>query len=203
MSAIVIRVVAEAMPIPRRRFEQVGCGCRARGWSGRQANIFSAELLFAETACPAALTTALPVSGAPLELGDTYGTSAYAALRRYAQYSRHDVALLVFGKLIVHANSVPGLKVFPSQCAQSPSFARRFGAIVSLVPPVMLTAHDDAVTVAARARCGAGDTASLRVASQRRGGHIDLTAEVFTNGHLRFVLLHRNPRLASPRVRIA
>ena len=169
----------------------------------QEANAFSAELLFAGSGFTRRADDSAPGLGRPLELAETYGTSAHAALRRYAEHSSHEVALLVFGKLTVHANGAPGLKVFPKQCAQSPSFTRRLGAIVSLVPPVMSTAHGDAVTVAARATHGVEDTTTLRVPDQRRGGHVDLTAEVFTNGHLRFVLLHRNPRFAGPRVRIA
>jgi hypothetical protein len=212
------------IPIPRRRFVHGHeTGHAVLPWHNRaymgddkttlapdtrdlleqEANAFSAELLFAGNSFSRRADDSAPGLGRPLELAETYGTSAHAALRRYAQCSSHEVALLVFGRLIVYTNGIPGLKVFPDQCAQSPSFTRRLGSIVSLVPPVMSTAHDDAVTVAARATRGVEDTATLRVVDQRRGGYVDLTAEVFTNGHLRFVLLHRDPRFAGPRVRIA
>lgn len=169
----------------------------------QEANAFSAELLFAGDSFSKRADDSAPSLGRPLELANEYEASITAALRRYAERTKHQVALLVFGHFLVTTVRGTELKVFTAQCTQSSSFAERYGLITTLVPSTMAADRDDGIALAARATCGSVyDPSTLVLPDHRRGGRVEFTAEVFSNGYLKFVLLHRKPLFAGPRVRV-
>lgn len=168
-----------------------------------EANAFAAELLFGGDGFSRRADDSAPGLGRPLELAAQYQASAHAALRRYVERTKHEVALLTFGYYPIATADSPLLRVFHGQCVQSASFAQRFGPVDALVPGLMPTDRGDAITLAARATCGVEtDTATLRLPDPQRGGHIEFNAEVFANRRLRFVLLYRKTFFSGRRVRV-
>ena len=138
-----------------------------------------------------------------MELATEFEASTTAALRRYAERTRHQVALLVFGRYPVTFHGVTGLRVFPQQCVQSASFIERFGPITELVPLQMSANHGPAVAAALQAVQNAWyEPTALTLADRRRGGLVEFTAEVHYNGYLHYILLYRRSFFSGPRVRI-
>lgn len=169
----------------------------------QEANAFAAELIFGADAFIRRADDSAPGLGRPLELAPEFQASQAAALRRYAEYTRHQVALLVFGRYTVTVNGVTGLKLFAEQCVQSASFADRYGSITDLVPRQMSAQHGPAIAAAIQAGQHASyEPTSLVLADLRRGGTVEFTAEVLYNGYLHYVLLYRRSLFSGPRVRI-
>lgn len=159
-----------------------------------EANIFSAELLFGLDRFTTQADDYAPGILAPLSLNGDFAVSAHSALRRYAETTSYTVALLVFGR---HGSR----PVFEDQCAQSASFAHRYGPITPLLTP-SLSQHP-AVMAIGRASAGNtienGETMTL----DTRRGSVAFRTEAFTNGRVSFVMLSRRSILGRPLTRLA
>lgn len=90
-----------------------------------------------------------------------------------------------------------------AQCTQSLAFLQRYGPVTSLVLPHVRADLDDAITHAAQTSIGVrGSESTITLADRQRGGSVTFTAEVFSNGWLKFVLLYRRSVFSGPRVRV-
>ncbi len=145
-----------------------------------------------------------PGIGPALDLAQDYDASATAALRHYAGSTKRQVALLVLGRYPVHADGGSrALKMMTAQCAQSETFLNRYGPITSLVRPHVRADLGDAVTLAHQTSLGDGvGESTITLVDRQRGGTVELTAEVFSSGWRKFVLLYRRSIFSGPRVRV-
>lgn len=103
----------------------------------REANAYSAELLFnldtfTDTASDSALSLAVP-----LGLAAAYGVSVHAAIRRYVETNPRPCALLVVGRYQVNPQGRPGVKVLYG--LQSPTFREQYGNIVNCLPSLHIS----------------------------------------------------------------
>lgn len=204
-----ILYVDESLNPPRRRFTQAHeIGHHALPWheaayfvddhtslsSGtrvlleQEANAFAAEVLFGLDGFTEEVDTYAPGLGGPLAVAGRYGASSHAALRRYAETSRHPVALVAFGRFVTHGGRA--LKVFPNQCATSASFAERYGNVTTLFGDHVLTAGSSALTALATLTDQVHEEA-LEMPLETRRGPVTFRAGLFFNQHLRFMLLTR------------
>jgi hypothetical protein len=93
----------------------------------REANAFSAELLFNLDSFRDAASDSAVSLAVPLTLAATYGVSVHAAVRRYVEDNPRSCALFVVGRFPVSPAGKPGVKVL--HALQSTPFLERYGAI--------------------------------------------------------------------------
>jgi hypothetical protein len=154
----------------------------------REANLFAAELLFGLDRFTEEADAYAPSLGVAMQLANTYDVSAHAALRRYAATSRHPIALATLGGFKVRAGAA--LKVFPEQCASSPSFDSRYGNVAHLLGSTVTIGGNEAVSTLAAMTRGVHEEAIDLLLETRRGS-TKFHAHLFHNGRLRFMLLTR------------
>lgn len=200
-----ILYVDESLDPPRRRFTQAHeIGHHALPWHEaayfaddhtslspgtrvlleQEANAFAAEVMFGLDGFTEEVDTYAPGLGGPLAVAGRYGASSHAALRRYAETSRHPVALVAFGRFVTHGGRA--LKVFPNQCATSASFAERYGNVTTFFGNHVLTAGSPAATLIDQVH-----EETLEMPLETHRGSVTFRAGLFYNQHLRFMLLTR------------
>ena len=92
----------------------------------REANVFATEVLFqGEQFAAEAAGHELRV-GVPVAMAKRYGTSVYAAMRRYVMTHREPCALLVFDLPMTGGDGASFMTL--RRRAQSPAFSARFGS---------------------------------------------------------------------------
>lgn len=168
----------------------------------QEANAFAAELLFGLDRFTEQADSYAPGIGVPLGLNPDFAVSAHAALRRYAERSRRQVALLALGRHLVYPGGQPALKVMTNQCTQSSSFSEQYGPITEISPPSLGVNNYPVANLAAQLNRGVAAEAT-EITLQTRRGPERFDAELFSNGHLRFVLVYRSARFSGRRVRIS
>lgn len=161
---------------------------RTRRLLEQEANAFAAEVLFGLDRFTDEADAYVPGLGGPLAIAGRYGASSHAALRRYAETSRHPVALVAFGRFVTHGGRA--LKVFPTQCATSASFAERYGNVTTFFGDHVLTAGSAALTALAMLTDQVHEE-TLEMPLETRRGPVTFRAGLFYNQHLRFMLLTR------------
>lgn len=166
----------------------------------REANAFSAELLFGLNRFTEQADDLAPGLAAPLELAPVYQTSAHATLRRYVERSEHALGLLVFGRYFVQMNGGTALKVLPYQCVESQRFNERYGPVAQLAPGKFSISEEPVARVAAELGTGIGEE-QVELTLDTRRGKVAFRAEVFSNGHFRFVLLYKRRLVQGRRLR--
>lgn len=165
----------------------------------QESNAFAADLLFGLDRFIEQADSFAPGIGVPLSLNDVYAVSAHASLRRYGEGSRRRVAVLALGRYPVSPGGKPALKVMTRQCAESTSFLERYGPIAEIVPPTLeVGAYPLAAAAAQLVGTGVG-VAPSEITLDTRRGRVRFDAELFSNGHLRFVLLYRRPAVLGGR----
>jgi hypothetical protein len=168
-----------------------------------EANTFSAELLFGLDRFGDMANDWAPGIAVPLHLSRVFETSAHSAMRRYVETSSHRVALLTLGRFPRHASGLPYLPIMGEQCAQSASFADRFGTIAQLASrPLLLTEHPALAAAAKVAPTGILEDGEQLLLETKRGT-IRFETEVFHNGRLNFVLLFQRSVLSGRHLRVA
>jgi hypothetical protein len=205
--------VDASLPMPRRRFTTAHeLGHDALPWHEaayfaddrhtlspatrheleREANLYAAELLFGLDRFTEEADSYAPSLGVALELANNYEVSAHAALRRYAATSRHPVALVSMGDYTVRHGTA--LKVFPEQCATSPTFASKYGPVTALVGNTVKVDGGEAFETLAKLSRGVHDEPIDLFLDTSRGS-TKFQAHLFHNGRLRFLLLTRRQLL--------
>lgn len=160
-----------------------------------EANLFAAEVLFGLDRFTEQADSYRPSLDVPLGLNGDYLVSAQAAVRRYAELSRHPVALLVVGRYL-SAGTPSSLRIL--QTHQSSAFMRRYGPVGQclrvgrlssvLYPEVRQLAVEHPTHVA---------ESSMTLETTR--GRVHFRSEGFSNGHIGMVLLTRKqPTLGRP-----
>lgn len=165
----------------------------------REANAFSAELLFnGQQFTNAAHDSELSVA-IPLALAGGYGVSTHAAVRRYVEHSPRPCALLVVGRHPVFPAGQPGVKVLYS--VQSSAFLERFGPVGAQLPSRFLPRADHSWAEAAwQAQHQLTDTPILQGVTAV-GDLPTLGYDVCATPFNSFVLLRPHTRLKGRRVR--
>lgn len=158
----------------------------------REANIYAAELLFQLDRFTEQADSYAPSIGVAMDLATTYEVSAHAALRRYAETSRHAIALVTLGDFTVRSGTA--LKIFPEQCASSSSFTVRYGHITSLSGGSIDVSSSEATTALASLSRGVYEE-PIDFTVETRRGPSKFQAHLFYNGRLRFMLLTRKQLL--------
>ncbi|MDT0235373.1 ImmA/IrrE family metallo-endopeptidase [Curtobacterium sp. BRB10] len=160
-----------------------------------EANQFAADVIFALDRFTEQADSSRPSIDVPLSLNSEYQVSAQAAVRRYAETSRHPVAVLVVGRYL--SNGTPAsVPIF--QVHQSPAFTQRYGPVQQalgvrrlstlLYPDLRRLSVDHPAHV---------DETTMMLTTNR--GKVHFRAEGFTNGHVGMVLLTRKqPTLGRP-----
>lgn len=166
----------------------------------REANFFSAEVIFGLERFTDEADNYRPSISVPLALAKTYGTSNHATLRRYAAQSNRPLALITMGRYTNH-HPLPHLPVWTEQCESSASFNQKYGVITQLIGSrIVLAEHPAAATLAEMTDQLIDGPMTMRLATGR--GPVEFTAHLFYNRHSRFLLLHEARRRIGQRVRI-
>ncbi len=168
-----------------------------------EANAFSAELLFGLDRFSKMADGWAPGIAVPLHLSSVFETSAHAAMRRYVETSSHRVALLTLGRFRRHTAGGPYLPIMAEQCAQSPSFADRFGPITELASKPLLLGDHPALAAAAKVAPTDVLEDSEELVLETKRGTTRFQTEAFHNGRLNFVLLHQRGAFSGRRLRAA
>ncbi|MBE0011674.1 ImmA/IrrE family metallo-endopeptidase [Arthrobacter sp. AET 35A] len=157
-----------------------------------EANAFAAELLFGLDRFETEADAYAPSLGVPLQLSNRFGVSRHAALRRYAQTSRHAVALITMGRNLVGAQ--PGFPVILDQCETSAAFVEKYGALTALIGRRMTTVeHPSVVTLAEMSHAVHDEPVDIVLDTKR--GKEKFQGHLFFNRYCRFILLTKPRRL--------
>lgn len=159
----------------------------------REANAFSAELLFGGGAFAKQSDDYAPSIDVPLNLAARYEVSAAAALRHYVERSHHAVALIVTGRFTNVRGASLCLPLFREQCAQSEAFTKRYGDLHGLVPNELDLAKVPAAEVLYNLTVGRGQETEITLDTAK--GKVTFVGETFSNNRLRYMLVHKRSRL--------
>lgn len=166
----------------------------------REANAFSAELLFGAGAFSAEANDYAPGIEVALALHGKYQVSIAATLRHYVEHSSQVVALVVTGNYANLRGMDRKLPVFRTQCAESTAFTKRYGSIHAGVPNELSTTTMPAARALLEVSSGLGVTSEVVLETSR--GAIRFTAETFTNGYLRYMLIYKASKVSGRRIEL-
>lgn len=161
-----------------------------------EANMFSAEILFAADRFNREADQWAPSIDVPLGLATNYQTSAAATLRRYVIGSERPMALISTG---LRRGSAPGLPVFPNLSTESAAFRKKYGSITSIVGTRLDSDTYPALSSFNLSHRGVVESCEVLLETPR--GNVLFSAEGFGNGFNGFVLLYRKRRLAGQHLR--
>lgn len=164
-----------------------------------EANAFSADLLFGVDRFTAMADDFKSGLGAPLALNGQFQTSAHAAIRRYAETTRHPIALITLGRFPNWTGGRLSMKVM--QAMQSASFEERYGSVAAMVRNTIAVDSQRAVKLAYDTE-GPGIRDAVNMVLETRRGMTTFVAESFNNGHFTFLVLSRRQRFAGRPVTI-
>lgn len=153
-----------------------------------EANAFAAEVLFGLERFNAQADDYRPSLDVPLALTGDWGTSAHATVRRYAENSRHEIALITTGiRAGQYATSlgVPIWGIF-----ESASFVKRYGRLTPVLGRRLTDLVYPALTGLLSPRAAQAEECELTLDTAVRG-KVKLSAQGFTNGRVGMVLLRR------------
>lgn len=153
-----------------------------------EANAFAAEVLFGLERFSDQADDYRPSLDVPLALTNDWGTSAHATVRRYAETSRHEVAVVMTG---VRPGTIGNAKHLPIwHTFESASFVKRFGR----VGPVLGRRLTDLVYPSLGGLLSTRPTQTEQcdvVIETSTRGKVKFSAQGFTNGRVGMVLLRR------------
>lgn len=160
-----------------------------------EANLFSAEILFAGKRFNREADDWAPSLDVPLALNANFQVSAAAAIRRYVAGTKREVALIGTG---LFGGARGNLPIFDAVTDQSAAFEARYGRVREMLP-ARLTAgifpHIAAIHVDHRGKIEPCDVMLVT-----RRGPVKFSAEGFVNGRNGFILLTRRRRLDGQRL---
>lgn len=164
-----------------------------------EANAFAAEILFGLERFGSQADDYRPSLDVPLALSSDWGTSAHATVRRYAETSRHEIAVVVTGIRPMTTTNATRLPIWSIH--ESPSFVKRFGR----VGPVLGRQLTDVVypSLSGLLSPHATQTEQCDVTLETNArGKVRFSAQGFTNGHVGMVLLRRRKLDLGRRVKL-
>lgn len=160
-----------------------------------EANMFSAEILFAADRFNREADEWAPALEIPLTLAATYQTSAAASLRRYVSGSERPLALIATG---LRRGATPGLPVFFGLSVESASFRKKFGSVESAVGSRLSEDTYAGLGALTTGHRGAIEPYDIKLSTKR--GNITFRAEGFGNGYNGFLLIYRVRRADGQRI---
>lgn len=155
-----------------------------------EANLFAADILFGLDRFTEQADSYRPSLQVPLGLNGDYLVSAQAAVRRYAERSKHAVALLVVGRYL-SASSPSSLKIL--QTHQSDAFVKRYGFVRQCLPGHRLASstYPELQQLAVEHPVHVAESTATLDTSR---GKVHFRAEGFSNGRVGMVLFSRKLR---------
>lgn len=162
-----------------------------------EANAFAADILFGIERFSAQADDYRASIDVPLGLNGMYATSAHATVRRYVELSRHEIALVIAGRLPsrIGPPSVPIWGTYESQ-----SFRQRYGPLSSSWSGRL---HEASYPLLQQLLGGTPtrvDECSVTLDTTR--GKTALLAEGFNNGRVNMVLIRRKKATAGRPIRL-
>ncbi|WP_372968366.1 ImmA/IrrE family metallo-endopeptidase [Microbacterium sp.] len=153
-----------------------------------EANAFAAEVLFGLERFSEQADGYRPSLDVPLALTADWGTSAHATVRRYAETSRHELALVMTGVRPITlggAQHVPIWNTF-----ESLSFVKRFGHIGPVLGRRLTDLVYPSLSGLLSSRAAQTEHCDVTLETNVRG-KVKFSAQGFTNGRVGMVLLRR------------
>lgn len=160
-----------------------------------EANLFSAEVLFAGRRFNREADDWAPSLSVPLALNSNFQVSAAAAIRRYVAGSRREIALIGTG---LFGGSRGTLPIFSALTDQSATFEARYGTVREMLPAKLTVAIFPSIAAIHSDHRGSIEPCDVTLNTRR--GPVKFTAEGFVNGRNGFVLLTRRRRLDGQRL---
>ncbi len=160
-----------------------------------EANLFSAEVLFAGTRFNKEADEWAPSIDVPLALNSSYQVSAAAAIRRYVSGSARPIAVIGTG---IYGGASGSLPIFDGLTNESAIFRSKYGQIRQMLPAMLTTAvypHLANINVDHR---GTIDPCTIHLVTKR--GTVQFTAEAFMNGRHGLILVTRRKRTDGQRL---
>lgn len=163
----------------------------------REANVFSAQLLFGAGRFTQQADQYAPGLEVALFLAPQYGASAHAALRHYVEDSEHEVAVIATGRYTRIGGTV---EVIGAQTCESARFRKRYGPLSSMLHTrIGQTTYPE---LASLLSMPTGSVPACEVTLDTTRGSITFIAEGFTNGRLNFVALHKKSKLHGQKLKL-
>jgi hypothetical protein len=162
----------------------------------REANAFASEVLFQLDGFTKDASREEFSILVPVRLSRKYGSSIYAAVRRYVTYNARACAVLVLDPPAFVADD--GFRCNLRRVVASPAFVERYGAPEW---PEYFTPDDSIGAMVPVGKRRMSGRRSLGL-TDRNGGQHECIAETFTQTHQVFVLLHALETLRPTIVRV-
>lgn len=160
-----------------------------------EANLFSAEILFAGKRFNREADDWAPSLDVPLALNSNFQVSAAAAIRRYVAGSKREIALIGTG---LFGGSRGRLPIFDGITDQSVAFEARYGRVREMLPATLTVGTFPSIAAIHADHRGKVEPCDVTLATRR--GAVKFTAEGFVNGRNGFVLLTRRRLLDGQRL---
>ncbi|MCW3492028.1 ImmA/IrrE family metallo-endopeptidase [Microbacterium sp. SSM24] len=160
-----------------------------------EANLFSAEILFAGDRFNREADDWAPSLDVPLALNGRYQVSAAAAIRRYISDSSRPVAVVGTGMFSSASGALP---IFEGITSQSVSFAKKYGPVRQMLPKALTPAIYPGISAIRPDKRGKIDACEMVLQTNR--GAVRFAAEGFVNGRNGFIVLARRSRAAGQRL---
>jgi Zn-dependent peptidase ImmA (M78 family) len=160
-----------------------------------EANLFSAEILFAGKRFNREADDWAPSLDVPLALNTKFQVSAAAAIRRYVAGSKREVALIGTG---LYGGTRGVLPIFDGITNESARFRERYGPVRKLLPARLTASVYQSLAFITADRRGAVESCDVTLATLR--GPVKFLAEGFVNGRNGFILLSHRRRLDGQRL---
>lgn len=153
-----------------------------------EANAFAAEVLFGLERFARQADDYRPSLQVPLGLTQEWGTSAQATVRRYAETSRHEVALVLTGVRPIGVASRTQLPIWST--FESPAFVQRYGRIGPVLGRKLTDLVYPSLSGLMSERATETEPCDVTVETLARG-KVKFSAQGFTNGRVGMVLIRR------------
>lgn len=160
-----------------------------------EANLFSAEILFAGKRFNREADDWAPSLDVPLALNSSFQVSAAAAIRRYVAGSKREVALIGTG---LFGGARGSLSIFNAITDQSVAFEARYGRVREMLPTKLTIGIFPSIASIHADHRGTIEPCDVTLVTRR--GPVKFAAEGFVNGRNGFVLLTRRRRLHGQRL---
>lgn len=160
-----------------------------------EANLFSAEVLFAGSRFNREADEWAPSVEVPLALAGNYQVSAAAAIRRYVAGSTRDIAVIGTG---LYGGPNAARPIFDGLTSESLKFREKYGSIRDLLPAALTASVYPSLAAIGPERRGAIETCDMILSTRR--GMVRFVAEGFVNGRNGLIVVSRRRRLDGQRL---
>jgi Zn-dependent peptidase ImmA (M78 family) len=160
-----------------------------------EANLFSAEVLFAGPRFNREADEWAPSIDVPLALNAMYQVSAAASIRRYVAGSEREIAVIGTGMFGGERGVLP---IFDGLTNESVRFREKYGQIRGMLPPMLTAAIDPSIAAINVDRRGKISPCDISLPTNR--GLVRFTAEGFVNGRNGLIVVSRRTRLDGQRL---